>query len=116
MFFLNLYDYHIPQQILGLLIVLGIPLMVLSELYLANIRRIKHVKTIFGVASIVLGSTIIIIAIWGDIGWQVHSENSDYTLAGPEFEYPFFYGISIVVCIVLVTRGIILIHRSKSSK
>ena len=111
MFFLNLYDYHIPQQILGLLIVLGIPLMVLSELYLVNIRKISHAKIIFGVVSIILGSVIIIITIWGDIGWQ---ENRDYSLLG--FDYSFVFGVSILVCIFLVTRGIILIHRSKSSK
>ena len=108
MFFLNLYDYQIPQ-ILGFLIVLGFPLMILFELYLTKIRRIKHVKIIFGIVSIILGSVIIIIAIWGDIGWK---ENSEYTVTGPDF--PHLFALCIALGIVLVTRGMLLINRGKN--
>jgi hypothetical protein len=109
MLFLNLYDYIIPQQILVLLIVLGIPLLIILELYFANIRKIKHVKLIFGVVSIILGSTIIIIAIWGDIGWK--SEDRQPVLG---FDYRFIFYLSMIAAVGLIIRGIFLNNNSRT--
>ncbi|MHA2337669.1 MAG: hypothetical protein ACXACX_10205 [Candidatus Hodarchaeales archaeon] len=109
MFFFDFYDYYIPQQILGFLIVLGIPLMILSEMYFTKVRRIKHVKIIFGATSIIFGSAILIIAIWGDIGWR---ENREYTVTG--FDYGHLFALCIVLCIVFVIRGMILINKGKN--
>ena len=111
MFFLNQYDNYLPTQILGILIVLGILLMVLLELYLVKIRKIKHAKIISGIVWIILGSNIIIVAIWGDIGWEVYSEQIQYPVLGIRLEFPFLLYISMIITVVLITHGIILIHK-----
>ncbi|MFX1290206.1 MAG: hypothetical protein ACFFAG_04560 [Promethearchaeota archaeon] len=111
MFFLNSYSYHIPQQILGFLIVFGIPLLILFELYFTKIRKIKQVKIIFGVVSIIYGSVIIIIAIWGNIEFTKYLENREYSILGPD--YRFIFILCIGLFIILVIRGMILINKSK---
>lgn len=111
MFILNLYDYDIAKQILGLLIVLGIILLILLELYLDKISKLKHAKIISGIISIILGTNIIIVAIWGDIVWQVYPEDEQYALLGISFEYPYLFYISIIIAVGLILRGIILIHK-----
>lgn len=109
---LNSYDYIIPQQILAALVFLGIPLMFLAELYLRNIRKrkTKHPKLIFGIGSIIHGSAILIIAICGTI---VYPKNTEYTLAGPEF--PHLLPVFVILCIILVTRGMLLIAKRQEN-
>jgi hypothetical protein len=108
---LNLYDYQIPQQILGLLIFLGIPLMILLEVYFDKIRKTYHVKTIFGVLSIILGAVTVIIAIWGDIGWKPEYIQP---VLGPDYsDYRFTFYVSMIVPVGLILYGIVLIHKSR---
>jgi hypothetical protein len=109
MVFLNLYEDYLRTQILGLLLVLGIFLLILLALYL-DIRKTKFGKIISGIISIILGLSIIFVAIWGDIGWEAHSENGEYRVLGITFEYPSLLYISLIIGTVLITRGIILIH------
>lgn len=111
-----LYDNYLPKQILGLLLIPGILLMILLELYLDKIRKIKHAKIISGIVSIILGSNIIIVAIWGDIGWQVYSEHRQYAVLGITLEYPYLLYISMIIAVVLITHGIILIHKYRIRK
>ena len=106
-----LYDNYLPMQILGLLLVLGILLMVLLELYFVIIREENHSKIIFGIVWIILGSNIIIVAIWGDIGWQAYSEHIQYDVAGIRFEFPGLLYVSMIIAVALITHGIILIHK-----
>ncbi|MFX1280170.1 MAG: hypothetical protein ACFFA3_12195 [Promethearchaeota archaeon] len=110
MVLLNLYDYQIPQQILGLLIFLGIPLMIILEVYFEKIRKIYHVKTIFGVLSILLGSIIVIIAIWGNIGWKPEYIQP---VLGPHYsDYRFTFYVSIIIAVGLIIYGMLLIHKA----
>ena len=111
MFVINLYDYYLPLQILGILIVLGLPLIIVAEIILIRLEKIKHTKIIFGIISIIYGSVIIIIAIWEDIGWK-----SEYRQPVLGFAYPHLFALCIVLCIVLITRGILLIHKSRISE
>ena len=80
MFVINLYDYYLPLQILGILIVLGLPLIIVAEIILIRLEKIKHTKIIFGIISIIYGSVIIIIAMWDDIGWNYYIENAEPVL------------------------------------
>ena len=78
-----------------------------------KLRRIKHVKIIFGIVSIILGLVIIIIGIWEDIGWNYYLENCSPCIMA---DYTSVFALSIVLCIVLITHGIILIHKSRISE
>ena len=111
MFVINLYDYYLPLQILGILIVLGLPLIIVAEIILIRLEKIKHTKIIFGIISIIYGSVIIIIAIWEDIGWNYYLENTEYVIM---FDYTIVFIISIIIAVGLITRGIILIHKNKN--
>lgn len=103
---LNLYDYYLPQQILAALVYLGIPLMFLSELYLRNIRKANHATLIYGIGSIIHGSVILTVAIWGNI---VYPQNKEYILPGLEF--PHLFPVFVILCIILVARGMLLINK-----
>ncbi|MHA1985871.1 MAG: hypothetical protein ACW98D_04450 [Promethearchaeota archaeon] len=113
MFISNLNDYKIPLKILGILILLGIPLMILSEIILIKYRRIKHAKIIFGLISIIFGITVVIIGIWEDIGWDYYLKICNPCIMA---NYTPVFALSIVLCIVLGTHGIILIHKSRISE
>jgi predicted nucleic acid-binding Zn ribbon protein len=87
--------------------------MIPSEIILRERRRIKHAKLIFGIILIIFGSAIIIVAIWGDMGWNYYLENCGTIIM---FNYTAVFALCIVLCIVLVIHGIILIHKGKTSK
>ncbi|MFW9823447.1 MAG: hypothetical protein ACFFE4_10955 [Candidatus Thorarchaeota archaeon] len=106
-YLLDLYEINRPEQILGLLIFCGIPLILLFEFYLRRRGKTKHVNVIFGIISIILGSVILIIAIWAQISWK----EPTYPVLGPD--YRWLFPLVIVICIILVGRGMIFINRRK---
>ena len=104
---MNFFDFYIPLQILGILILLGLPLIFFTEAILIRLGKIKHTKIAFGIISIIYGSVIIIIAIWEDMGWNYYLENTETVIL---FNYTIISALSILLAVGLIIRGIILIH------
>ncbi|MFX0081491.1 MAG: hypothetical protein ACFE94_07045 [Candidatus Hodarchaeota archaeon] len=108
MFILNQYDYIIPLRILGILALIGTPLL-LSGIYLAKLRKKKELILMLGYISIIFGALFIILAIWGDICWNRYLETCNPCIL---FDYTPIFLLLIMLGIILIIYAMFLIHNT----